>query len=803
MLRALLAISLFVTAGITWADDKPLVNKKYPDVIHSVASGAWSDPGTWEGNKVPAGGARVHIMSGHEVTYDVDSAEVIRAINVSGKLTFSRNKDTRLDVGLIKVQKNKEFSEEGFDCDAHLGSDDAGERAVLEVGTAASPIPAGHTATIHLVAVEGLDANSCPAIVSCGGRMDFHGAPLSRTWIKLGATAKKGDTTVTLEAAVNGWRVGDRIIITPSTITRDIGLGKGDFSTEERTIREMDGVSITLDKPLDREHSGSGDYRAEVANLSRNVLVESAPATKSSSDAGNNAARERGHTMYHRGSSGSISYAEFHRLGKPGVLGRYPLHFHLAGDTMRGSYVLGASIWDSGNRWVTIHGTDYIMVRDCVGYQSIGHGFFLEDGTEAYNVLDRNLAVQALKGKPLPKQALPFDQNEGAGFWWANSLNSFTRNVSSENGHYGFRFEATKTSQFDPRLSIMQPDGTDKRVDIRTLPFIRFEDNEAHCDGLYGFNLGEGVNRVGPDEKHPFIIRNTKIWQVHYAFRPQSPCVFVENMKIHRGSYGVYHPNYDRHYYKDMLISESDSEPFNRGHDDDSKQWGVLVVDGLTFSGHHMSGMPLIQISDDNMTGDAESHFKNVKVIERKDNGKRALVNLGGGPRPQPTTPKGVPIYIHDYYGDGRDAKVVSTRAKDLINDGNKYVEEVGLTGDESRVAEVKDIAWPKVLDPIDDLPPATVITQVIPLQSGLFRVRGFTTDNDRVKVIHVNDEVVKPQATGNIDWEITVRSTGSAEFKIKAWAEDAAGNKEPRPHEITVAVPGKKSPDVESKSSK
>ncbi len=27
------------------------------------------------------------------------------------------------------------------------------------------------------------------------------------------------------------------------------------------------------------------------------------------------------------------------------------------------------------------------MVRDCVGYQSVGHGFFLEDGTEVFNLL--------------------------------------------------------------------------------------------------------------------------------------------------------------------------------------------------------------------------------------------------------------------------------------------------------------------------------------------------------------------------------------------------------------------------------
>ena len=146
--------------------------------------------------------------------------------------------------------------------------------------------------------------------------------------------------------------------------------------------------------------------------------------------------------MYHRDSTGSISYAEFRHLGKAGKLGKYSLHFHRVGDTMRGTSVIGASIWDSGNRWITIHGTNGLVVRDCVGYRSIGHGFFLEDGTEVDNILDGNLAVQACEGAPLPGQVLAFDRNEGAGFWWANSRNAFLRNVAVECDQYGFRYEA-------------------------------------------------------------------------------------------------------------------------------------------------------------------------------------------------------------------------------------------------------------------------------------------------------------------------------------------------------------------------
>ena len=75
---------------------------------------------------------------------------------------------------------------------------------------------------------------------------------------------------------------------------------------------------------------------------------------------------------------------------------------------MRGSSVKGVAIVESHNRWITIHGTQYLVVRDCVGYRSVGHGFFMEDGTETNNLLDRNLAVQACTGKALPKQVLPF-----------------------------------------------------------------------------------------------------------------------------------------------------------------------------------------------------------------------------------------------------------------------------------------------------------------------------------------------------------------------------------------------------------
>jgi hypothetical protein len=742
-----------------------------PAVIRSAKSGAWSVAATWEGGRVPGGGDRVLILGEHTVTYDVKSDAVVRAINIAGTLTFARNRDTLLNTGLIKIEAIDSFSENGFDCEGHFDEPAPGQpRATLEVGTANDPIPAEHKAVIRLHGVEGLDPQSCPAIVCCGGRMDFHGAPLSRTWVKLGATVAKGATEATLAEAVTGWRVGDKVIFTATNADQDT-----DGLTEERTITAVDGVIVTLAQPLAHEHLGEGEYRGEVANLSRNVIVESADP-----------AGVRGHTMYHRGSAGSISYAEFRHMGKKDTLGRYSLHFHLCGSTMRGSSVIGASIWDSHNRWLTIHGTNYLVVRDNVGYKSIGHGYFLEDGTEVFNIMDRNLAVAARHGKRLPKQVLPFDQNEGAGFWWANSHNTFTRNVAADCDRYGFRYEATPTSALKLVFPVLHADGKTRDVDIRTLPFVRFDGNEVHSSyGLYGVNLGEGVRGVGPDSRHPFIMRNTKIWNVHYGLRPQAPSVFVENLTI-KSHYGIYHPNFDNHVYRNVTIRQTNTEPFNRGHDDDSVQHGVLAVDGLTFDGIRSGGMPLIQISDDNATGRAESHFRRVEVVNWKDNSRdKAIVNLGGGPRPDPKTEKGVPIYLHDWFGSGRTAMVVSTRSPEFKADAAKFRTETGLTGDESRVAEVTGIEFPEPLSPIDDQPPQTVITHVTREPDAIV-VRGSVADNGEVKRVLVNGhEAELDAATG--EWKLRVHRRDEGSLEIVAHSEDVAGNIEQLAHKLNV----------------
>ncbi|AMV25711.1 G8 domain protein [Gemmata sp. SH-PL17] len=560
-----------------------------PDaLVRSAASGAWSDGKTWEGGKVPGAGARVQIRTGHTVTFDVKADAVIRSIHVAGTLTFARDRDTALNVGLIKIQPGDDASENGFDCDAHAKPVEPGTtRPALEVGTLAAPIPSKFTATIRLHHVEGLDKETCPAIVCCGGRMDLHGAPMERTWVKLAQMARSGEARIVLPYPLPGWKVGDRIVVVGTS--RQVGyLGtrklptddsiRGKQSSEERVITKMaswggSGLDaetqwqiVTLDAPLKYEHRASGSFRAEVANLSRNVVVESA-----------NPDGIRGHTMYHRNSAGGISYAEFRHLGKENVLGKYPIHYHLCGDTMRGSSVIGVSVWGSKNRFVTVHGTRHLVVRDCVGYDSIGHGFFLEDGTEAFNVFDRNLAVLACRGKPLPDQVLPFDKNLGSGFWWSNSLNTFTRNVAAECDEDGFRFEVVKTAKFDPVLNVPGADGARRSVDVRTLPFVRFDGNESHTHRLFAFNLGgfattefgkpdSDVGGVGPDAKHPLVIRNLKVWDAHWGFHTGCPRVLIEGAEFYDCLYGMWRCVLDGHEHKRVTYTEVENPLFFPRH---------------------------------------------------------------------------------------------------------------------------------------------------------------------------------------------------------------------------------------------
>src|SRR5262245_31488380 len=173
MLGVLTVVLFVLSAAEASSSDKP--SEDTAAVIRSARSGAWSAAATWEGDKTPGAGSRVLIREGHRIVYDVKSVQAIRAIHISSTLRFGPDRDTRLGVGLIRIQAGEKCSEEGFDCDAHVEAPDGAKpQAALQVGTPERPIDARHTALIRLKYFDGMDKESCPAIICCGGRMDFH-----------------------------------------------------------------------------------------------------------------------------------------------------------------------------------------------------------------------------------------------------------------------------------------------------------------------------------------------------------------------------------------------------------------------------------------------------------------------------------------------------------------------------------------------------------------------------------------------------------------------------------------------------
>src|SRR6516162_7343550 len=88
-LAILIVVGLIGVTPLSVRGDQPQKphGQRVPDVIRSARSGAWSAPDTWQGGKVPGSGARVQVRTGHTISYDLSSAQVIRSVHVAGTLT--------------------------------------------------------------------------------------------------------------------------------------------------------------------------------------------------------------------------------------------------------------------------------------------------------------------------------------------------------------------------------------------------------------------------------------------------------------------------------------------------------------------------------------------------------------------------------------------------------------------------------------------------------------------------------------------------------------------------------------------
>jgi len=291
------------------------------------------------------------------------------------------------------------------------------------------------------------------------GKLEIFGNKVEPTFVGLENFAKLGEKRLVVNEELENWKNDDIVVVT----------SPGDNKCNEvAQISKVVSPYVFLKNPLTCSHRVISDDNnsivSHVALLSRNVRISSEDST------------ERGSVNFFHGSTGYIKFAQFDQLGPKEVLGRYPIHFHHLKDSSRGMEVVGNSITNSENRWITIHDSNGILVKNNVGYISQGHGFFLEDGNEFDNVFEKNIGI-------ITRDELILNGASSV-FWTQNPMNVYRDNVAVSGQYWGFFFDI-------PNREVDMPN-SDIQYNLRSLPSLEFKNNLAYN------NLHGGIKIIRP-----------------------------------------------------------------------------------------------------------------------------------------------------------------------------------------------------------------------------------------------------------------------------------------------------------------
>ncbi len=440
----------------------------------------------------------VTVPEGVDVILDTDLD--IGTLTILGTLRCDPARDTVIETDGILVQ---------------------GAGALLECGTS----EARHTKnfTIELrgdrEVVE--DHGKQAIVVMDDAVLRLHGRAYSRTWLRIDEDADAEDETIHLEASVD-WPLGAEIVIASTTF--DPG------EAEKATLAAAPsngGRTLTLEDPLAHSHTGHTqsysnglsspnertwqlEERAEVGLLSRNIVIRGTPGSGELALTG-------GHVMIMDGGRAYVDGVEFDRMGRlsqpeadPPVseMGRYPFHWHLLGNA-DGQYIRNSSIHHTFQRCVNVHGTNRVVVENNVCYDHLGHGYFLENGSEIENHFVHNLGLLG-KRPPLGRELL-FSENQTtrilaydppATFWIANPNNDFVDNSAAGSMGTGYWFGLSNAD-----LPGELPKATETNL-------LRFEHNTAHSS-LTGVSV-DGAP-IGALTENPNNEEDRRIEASHYS----------------------------------------------------------------------------------------------------------------------------------------------------------------------------------------------------------------------------------------------------------------------------------------------
>jgi hypothetical protein len=308
----------------------------------------WSDRSTW-GGRVPGRNDVARI--GQPVLLDVDAQVAGVHIGPRGALVFDPTSSRRLaSRGNVVVAGRLEMRPAG----PHIA------HRITFVGINEARFRGG-----HVMAPLPTDVGLW---VVGAGVLDAHGTP-KRPWTRLARAAQSGARSITVADAA-GWRVGDEIVITP---TERPTVRHHWAHHDRRRIVAIAGRTLRLDRPLSYRHPAitvrpGVIHRAEVLNLTRNVVIAGTPAGRS-------------HLIFLMTTRPQqLAHVHLHdmgpRHGDDEVLGRYALHFHVAHDGSRGSVVDGVVVSDSTGHAFAAHLSNGVTFRGCVAHDLVDDAFW-------------------------------------------------------------------------------------------------------------------------------------------------------------------------------------------------------------------------------------------------------------------------------------------------------------------------------------------------------------------------------------------------------------------------------------------
>ncbi|KAM6169778.1 cell surface hyaluronidase CEMIP2 isoform 2-T2 [Rhynchocyon petersi] len=330
-------------------------------------------------------------------------------------------------------------------------------------------------------------------------------------------------------------------------------LAQGEFYTMDGQKFAVTAYSEWIEETPQFLHMGEivdgVDMRAEVGILTRNVVIRG--EMEDSCYAENQCQffdfdTFGGHVMIKKNyTSVHLSYVELKQMGQQS-LGKYPLHFHLCGDVdHRGGYryatfVDGLSIHHSFSRCITVHGTHGLLIKDTIGFDTLGHCFFLEDGIEQRNTLFHNLGLLTK-----PSTLLPTDRNNSmcttirdkvfgnyipvpatdcmavSTFWIAHPNNNLINNAAagSQDAGIWYLFHKEATGESSGLQLLAKPELT---------PLGIFYNNRVHSSFKAGLFIDKGVkttNASAADPREYLSLDNSARFRPHEDADPEKPRV--------------------------------------------------------------------------------------------------------------------------------------------------------------------------------------------------------------------------------------------------------------------------------------